>query len=457
MYNRTINPRTISGFPEFLPEEEKLLQGMIDKIRHTYESYGFSRIETPAVELNEVLTAKGGIDAKEIFALKRLQSSEDDDSKDYSLHFDLTVPLARYVAQHHQKLSFPFRRHQIQKVWRGERPQEGRFREFYQCDIDVIGDGELSLLADAEIPAIIYDIFSQLDIGEFRIRINNRKILQGLFQSLGINTLMTSAVLRVIDRIEKAGTDKVISELLSMSLEKSVIENLLEIIKTNNSGEATISMLGHSKIDNDCFQAGCDELLTVIRNLKAMGVPEDAYKVDLSIARGLDYYTGTIYETTLVNHPGIGSICSGGRYDNLASYYTDKKLPGVGISIGLTRLFSRLLKAGLVTPRGSASAHVLIAKLDNSLIPEYLSLASVLRKKGVKTEIYLEDRSLSAQLKYADKKGLPFIIIAGREELSVNKIQFKNMKTGEQTTVTIDNIPSEINSNLDILKQKGLI
>jgi histidyl-tRNA synthetase len=395
-------PTPISGFPEWLPAEKLVEQRFLDKIRATYEAYGFTPIETAAAERAEVLSAKGGLE-KEIYALSRLAAGEGEEAETgLALHFDLTVPTARYVAQNYGHLTFPFRRYQIQKVWRGERPQAGRFREFYQADIDVIGDGQLSIVTDAEIPAIIYDLFRELAIGDFVIRISNRKILSGYLAHLGCADAAVNGVLGTIDKIEKIGPEKVTRELeASGALAAPALDKLMALIATKRSNEELISHL-YSVSGNERFTLGVDELAEVVEAVAALGVPESHLEIDLTIVRGLDYYTGTIYETRLVDHPEIGSICSGGRYDDLASHFIDKPLPGVGISIGLTRLLASLFKAGLVTATAQSPAPVLVTTLERERTADYLKLARYLREGGIKTEVFLEPKKLGQQLKYAD-------------------------------------------------------
>jgi histidyl-tRNA synthetase len=439
----------ISGFPEFLPEEQILFVKMLDIIRDGYERYGFSPIETPAVERKDVLISKGG-NEKEIYSLSRFAAMEGEDSStELALHFDLTVPLARYVAMHKNQIAFPFRRYQIQKVWRGERTQAGRSREFYQCDIDVIGRGTLSLLNDAEIPSIIYQIFSEMKIGPFVIRINNRKILQGYFQFLGIPDTQVDNVMRIIDKREKIGTEQVISELtnntgFAQTTAQQMVDFLGEELKTDDM----LTKLNSMSQINEQFSKGVEELAFVVKGIQDFGVPEDSFKIDLSIARGLDYYTGTVYETVLVDHPQVGSICSGGRFDDLASHFTEEKLPGVGISIGLTRLMSRLLKAGILKVNAATVAPVLVTSMDESRTSDYLRMGSTLRNAGIPTEVYLEKARLGIQLKYANKKGFKIAIIAGENEFLENTVQIKNLVTGEKIVCPTNDMFQKVNSLL---------
>lgn len=430
-------PTPISGFPEWLPAEKLVEQRFLDKIRATYEAYGFTPIETAAAERAEVLSAKGGLE-KEIYALSRLAAGEGEEAETgLALHFDLTVPTARYVAQNYGHLTFPFRRYQIQKVWRGERPQAGRFREFYQADIDVIGDGQLSIVTDAEIPAIIYDLFRELAIGDFVIRISNRKILSGYLAHLGCADQAVNGVLGTLDKIDKIGPEKVVREIeASGALGAPALDKLMALVATRRSNEELISYL-YSVSGNERFTLGVDELAEVVEAVAALGVPESHLEIDLTIVRGLDYYTGTIYETRLVDHPEIGSICSGGRYDDLASHFIDKPLPGVGISIGLTRLLASLFKAGLVTATAQSPAPVLVTTLERERTSDYLKLARYLREGGIKTEVFLEPKKLGQQLKYADRKGFRFALIAGGNEFEAGTVKLKNLASGQEQTVAV--------------------
>ncbi len=436
---------SVSGFPEFLPAEQIVFVKMLDIVRNGFERYGFSPIETPAVERKNVLIAKGG-NEKEIYALSRLAAKEGEDSDtELALHFDLTVPLARYVAMHKNQLTFPFRRYQIQKVWRGERTQAGRSREFYQCDIDVIGKNALNILTDAEIPSIIYQIFREMQIGPFMIRINNRKILQGYFQSLGISTAQMDAVMRTVDKLEKIGSEKVIDELTkNTDFNKINAEQMIEFLEEELPTDAMLTKLNSMTQINAQFAQGVEELVTVVEGIRSFGVPEDCLKIDLKIARGLDYYTGTVYETVLVEHPNIGSICSGGRYDNLATHFTDEKLPGVGISIGLTRLVSRLIKADILKTGAATMAPVLVTSMDAKRTSDYLRMATELRNAGIATEVYLEKARLGNQLKYADRKGFKLAIIAGENEFAENSVQIKNLVTSKPIVCPISDMVQQV-------------
>lgn len=440
-----IKPRPISGFPEALPAERLVEERFLAIIRTTFERFGFTPIETPAVERREVLTAKGIVD-KEIYGLSRLAAAEGEDpTTDLALHFDLTVPTARYVAQHFGRLIFPFRRYQIQKVWRGERPQAGRFREFTQCDIDIIGNGSLDLLADAEIPAVIDAVFSGLDaalgIGGFVIRLNNRKLLQGLLEAMGAATpAAVAAALRAIDGLEKVGRDAVAAALArDAGLSAAAADGLLDRLATVRN-VADLDGLA----DTALFRDGAAELAQVFDGLAALGVPAGRVRLDLTIARGLDYYTGTVYETMLDALPGIGSVCSGGRYDNLASNYTRQALPGVGISIGLSRLIARAFEAGLIAPGPATPATVLVTVMDRTLLPDSLTVARRLRDAGVATEVFTEPRKLAAQLKYADAKGFRYAVILGEDERTAGTVRIKTLSTGDQTTVPADDVAAQL-------------
>ena len=443
-----VTPSPISGFPEWSPAERLVEQQMIDRIRASFERFGFSPIETPAVERNSVLTAKGGEETeRQIYSLTGLHPQSGGDTRDYSLHFDLTVPLARYVAQHNNELVFPFRRYQIQKVWRGERPQHGRFREFTQCDIDIVGDGRLSLLADAEIPAVISNVFNSLDIGDFTIRISNRKILTGYLDHLGFAESDAAIILREADKIERQGTDPLLQALDGLENGNSATDDILAIVQTSGSPAEVFDIL--SSIDGgERFQQGVGELATVFEHAAEFGIAEENVTADIGIIRGLDYYTGTIYETRLDDHPQLGSICSGGRYDDLASYFIRKAMPGVGISIGLTRLFSQLLQAGIVEGGGASVAQVLVTTPDESLLSKAIEIASSLRGADVNTEIFFEQTRLGRQLRYASRKGFKFAVIPLPEDLEREQVKFRDMDAGEEYTVALSDLPGEISRHL---------
>ncbi|NJK34253.1 MAG: histidine--tRNA ligase [Oscillatoriales cyanobacterium SM2_2_1] len=437
----------ISGFPEFLPGEQITFNQVIDVIKKGFERAGAVPIETPAVERIETLsTAKGNI-SKEVYGLRRLKAEEGDDATDLALHFDLTVPLARYVAEHANDLAFPFRRYQIQPVWRGERAQAGRYRQFYQCDIDVIGEEELSLLNDAEMPFIIYQIFKELNIGHFQIRINNRKILQGFLTHVGVDETEVSSVIGIVDALEKVGVAQVTEDLTKADLNATAIESILEFFSKKASSDELIDYLKSLNIEGE-FETGLNELITVLEGIGNLGVPSDYYGIDLSMVRGLDYYTGTIYETRLTGHAGIGSICSGGRYDNLAANFASKKYPGVGISIGLTRLLPKLFELGIIQPSKPTVASVLVMALEKDRQQDYLRIGGLLRNAGINTEVYLEDKKLAAQMKYANKKGIPFVVIIGQEEFENKTVLIRNMVDGEQQSVQIEHLVSTLEALL---------
>lgn len=424
-----IEPRTLPGFMELLPNEQILFEQMKQKIEKTYQKFGFLPLDTPILELSEILLAKaGGETEKQIYQFQKGDT-------DIAMRFDLTVPLSKYVAKNYGNLSFPFRRYQIGKVYRGEKAQKGRFREFYQCDIDIIGDGELSTINDAEIPSVIYNLIKELGFEEFTIRINNRKILNGLFEY--INQKDNSVeILRIIDKIEKIGKDAVIEDLEEIGVSKEAIEKIINFIEIDGTTDEKLQKLQDLNIENETFKLGLEELISVVKYIRIFGVPDTHFKVDLTIARGLDYYTGTVYETFLNDYRELGSVCSGGRYENLAEYYTDKKLPGVGISIGLTRLFYKLNELGLIKAEKASMSDVLVIPMVEDLSKPII-LANSLREKNINTEIYLNDKKLKAKLKYADKLQIPYVIIVGEDEINSGVISVKNMITGEEKKANI--------------------
>ena len=425
-----VEPRTLAGFMELLPNEQILFNQMKEKIESTYKKFGFLPLDTPVIELAEVLLAKaGGETEKQIY---RFQKGD----TDLALRFDLTVPLAKYVAKNYGNLSFPFRRYQIGKVYRGERAQKGRYREFYQCDIDIIGDGELDLINDAEIPAVIYTMFRNLGFEDFTIKINNRRILNGLFESVEQKENAVE-ILRIIDKIEKIGKDAVIEEFEKLGLKENQIKNIIDFIEIEGTSDEKIEKLENLGITNETYIKGVEELKTVVKNVRLFGVPEKNFKVDLTIARGLDYYTGTVYETFLNDYREIGSVCSGGRYENLAEYYTDKSLPGVGVSIGLTRLFYKLNELNIIKADRKSVADILIIPMVENL-EEPIKLATKLRSVGINTEIYLNDKKLKAKFKYADKLEIPYVIVVGEDEIKSQEITLKDMKTGNEQKLPID-------------------
>ena len=425
-----IKPRTLSGFMELQPDKQVQMDKMRAVLAETYARYGFTPLDTPAIEAAEVLLAKGGGETeKQIYRFTKGES-------DLALRFDLTVPLAKYVAANYGQLTFPFRRYQSGKVWRGERAQRGRFREFYQADIDIIGDGALDILNEAEIPAIIYDTFTRLGLHRFRIRVNNRKVLNGFFAILGLSE-QAGDVLRTIDKLDKIGADKVralLTDTCGVTVEQA--DEILRFIACPGTSADKLAFLEQYRGRNETFDTGLDELRTVVGYLPAFGVPEENFELDLTIARGLDYYTGTVYETVLLDHPEVGSICSGGRYDDLAGYYTNKSLPGVGISIGLTRLFYILQEQNMISDAVlTAPADVLILPMTDDLSAA-VSLASMLRAGGLRVQLYSEKKKFKAKIGYADKLGIPFVIFLGEDEIAQNVCALKNMVTGEQEAVT---------------------
>ncbi len=442
-----VRPALLKGFDqEYLPQDQLLFNHLVEIIRTNFERFGFMPIETPSAERKEVLTSKGGVE-KEIYALTRLAADPDDEaSSKGALRFDLTVPLARYVAMRERELAFPFRRYQIQRVWRGETPQarKGRFREFYQCDIDIINRETLSYLAEAEIPGVINSVFREMNIGEFCIRINNRKVLKGLLQKFNVPDKASASVLRILDKIEREEKASTLEDLEAEGLSRASALHLYETLAIERNTDQTIRLLSDLGPQNDLLKKGLTELTKVVSAIRQFGVPDSAFTVDLRVVRGLDYYTGTIYETTLTNHPELGSICSGGRYDDLASYFTNTKLPGVGISIGLTRLFSKLKETGLLKPPARTPAEVFIARLEGQYLEQYLSLAQVLRNAGINTEVYLEEARLGTQLSYADKKGFRVALIAGQNEFDKNLVQIKNLQTKTATECSIDNVAAAV-------------
>ena len=432
-----VEPRTLPGFMELLPSQQILFNQMKDKIIKSYEKFGFLPIDTPVIEMSEVLLAKaGGETEKQIY---RFQKGDND----LSLRFDLTVPLAKYVAEYYNDLAFPFRRYQIGKVYRGERPQKGRFREFYQCDIDIIGDGELSIINDAEMPAVIYNTIKDLGFDDFTICINNRKILNGLFAELNQQENSVE-IMRIIDKLEKIGKENVIKCLEEINVSKDNIERIMTFIQIDGSTDEKIVRLEGLNISNELFAKGLEELKQVVTYIRQFGVPDTNFKLDLTIARGLDYYTGTVYETFLNDYREIGSVCSGGRYENLAEYYTDRKLPGVGVSIGFTRLFYKLNELNAIKAEKNSIAKVLVISMVEDM-SKALETATTLRNAGIEAEVYLEDKKIKAKFKYADRLQIPYVIVIGEDEITNNVVTLKNMKTGEQQTLKLEDVIEAIN------------
>ena len=437
-----MTPRTLSGFMELLPAPQQQMERIMEVLRRTYSLYGFTPLDTPVIESSDVLLAKGGGETeKQIY---RFQKGD----ADLSLRFDLTVPLAKYVALHYNDLSFPFRRFQIGKVYRGERAQRGRFREFYQADIDIIGDGKLDILNEAEIPAIIYKVFRGFGLSRFQIRVNNRKILNGFYAMLGLSD-KSGDIMRTVDKLDKIGAEKVRVILLEdCGLTGEQADEILKFIAITGTNAEVLAALEGYAGKNEMFDQGLAELKAVTANLTAFGVPEANFAVDLTIARGLDYYTGTVYETTLLDHPEIGSVCSGGRYDNLAGYYIDKPLPGVGISIGLTRLFYVLDEQGLLNPAlPSAPADALVLPMTDDPSAA-IAVAETIRSAGLRVQLYGEQKKFKQKMAYANKLEVPFAVLLGEDEIAEGVCSVKNMRSGEQVKLTPAEAASYIKSAL---------
>ena len=435
---------------ELLPRQQVLMESIMQTLRDTYSLYGFTPLDTPIIEASEVLLAKGGGETeKQIYQFTKGDS-------DLSLRFDLTVPLAKYVALHYGELAFPFRRYQIGKVYRGERAQRGRFREFYQADIDMIGDGKLDVSNEAEMPAIIYQVFNRLGLRRFQVRVNNRKILNGFYEMLGLSE-QAGDVMRTVDKLEKIGADKVKGLLMELGVPEEKAGEILRFIGITGSNGQVLEALEAYRGRNELFDLGLDELKTVVKYLGGFGVPEENFAVDLTIARGLDYYTGTVYETFMLDHPEIGSICSGGRYDNLAEYYTDKVLPGVGISIGLTRLFFVLNEQGTLNQeRNTAPADVLLLPMVEDLSPA-VELATRFRNAGVRVQLYGEQKKFKAKMNYADKIGVPFVVFLGEDEIRGGVVACKDMKSGEQTKLGFEETLARVRDGLARMDEGAVI
>ncbi|MGH8081477.1 MAG: histidine--tRNA ligase [Lysobacter sp.] len=440
-----IKPRTPPGVMELLPRDQIAFQRMLDTIRRNFERFGFLPIETPVMELTEMLLTKsGGETERQVYFVESTGSREKSAQSgaaaipELALRFDLTVPLARYVAEHEADLAFPFRRYQMQRVYRGERQQRGRFREFYQCDIDVIGKDSLSVRYDAELPAAIYAVFSELDIGAFTIQLNNRKLLRGFFEAQGVaDGELQALVLREVDKLDKRGADYVRETLTGpdFNLAADAVATILDFVAVRSSShEDALAKLAALGEGNQALSEGVSELREVLELIRALGVPEQNYALNFSIARGLDYYTGTVYETTLNDYPGIGSICSGGRYENLASHYTKSKLPGVGISIGLTRLFWQLQEAQLISTAES-SVQVLVTQMDDAQLPHCLAVANELRHGGLNTEVVMEASRLKQQFRYADRAGIRFVVVLGENEIAKGTATVKDLRREDQFEV----------------------
>jgi len=435
--------RTMPGVLELLPLDQIAFQRMLDTIRRNYERFGFLPIETPVIEHSDVLLTKtGGETERQVYFVQSTgalgAAAEKGGVPELALRFDLTVPLARYVAEHEHDLSFPFRRYQMQRVYRGERAQRGRFREFYQCDIDVVGKDSLSVRYDAEIPAVIYSVFRELNIGAFTIQLNNRRLMRGYFENLGIaDTEQQMLVLREVDKLDKRGADYVRDTLTgeAFGLSAEVAAKILAFVQVrSHSVDDAFAKLDALGSGSETFEQGRAELKEVLSLIRDFGVPETHFALNLSIARGLDYYTGTVYETTLDDHPGIGSICSGGRYENLAGQYTKSHLPGVGISIGLTRLYWQLRDAGLISTARS-TVDVLVTQMDPAQLPTYLAVANELRTAGIATEVVLEGGKLGKQFKYADRAGIRFVVVLGEDEIAKGVVTVKDLRREDQFEV----------------------
>ncbi|HMM25413.1 histidine--tRNA ligase [Pseudoxanthomonas mexicana] len=451
-----IKPRTPPGVMELLPREQIAFQRMLDTIRRNYERFGFLPVETPVFELSEtLLTKSGGETERQVYFVQSTGAlaKEGEGLPELALRFDLTVPLARYVAEHEHELTFPFRRYQIQRVYRGERQQRGRFREFYQCDIDVIGKDALSVRFDAEILAVIHAVFSDLGIGDFTIQLNNRKLMRGFFEAQGVTDGEQQAlVLREVDKLDKRGADYVRETLTGEGFGMSAegVDRILDFVAVRSTGHAdALARLDALGQGSDTFNQGLAELREVLELVKALGVPESAYCLNFSIARGLDYYTGTVYETQLDGYPQIGSICSGGRYEDLASHYTKSKLPGVGISIGLTRLFWQLREAGLIAGSDESSVQAMVALMDEGQLAESLDIARRLRAAGINTEVQMESRKLAKQFQYASRAGIRFVVLAGEDELARGVVTVKDLLREQQFDVKREELASSLKVELE--------
>ena len=438
-----VAPRTLSGFMELLPADQIKMEKMMETLRKSYSVYGFAPLDTPVIESAEVLLAKGGGETeKQIYRFNKGDS-------DLALRFDLTVPLAKFVAANYGSLTFPFRRYQIGKVYRGERAQRGRFREFYQADIDIIGDGKLDIINEAEIPAIIYRTFTELGLKKFKIKVNNRKVLNGFYRLAGMEE-KAGEIMRTVDKLDKIGPNKVRQILMDeLHMFSHKADDVMDFMAMSGSIEHVLSGLERYKGMDEMFDQGLEELKTVTKYLADFGVPEENFAIDLSIARGLDYYTGTVYETEMTEHPEIGSVCSGGRYDNLAEYYTDKPLPGVGISIGLTRLFYVLNEQGLLSDEVvSAPADALVIPMSEEL-GYSIAAATAFRDAGIRTQLYCEKKKFKAKMSYADKLGIPFVVLIGEDEMAANVVAVKNMQSGEQVKLPIKDAAALIKAEID--------
>ena len=446
-----VNPRTLSGFMELLPAEQMKFERMLQILRESYAVYGFTPLDTPVIESAEVLLAKGGGETeKQIYRFQKGDS-------DLALRFDLTVPLAKYVAANYANLSFPFRRYQIGKVYRGERAQRGRFREFYQADIDVIGDGKLDITNEAEIPAIIYDTFTRLGVKRFQIRVNNRKLLNGFYAMNGMSE-KAGEIMRTVDKLDKIGAEKVRQLLIDeVKMLPCKAENVMDFMAIRGTNAEVLASLERYRGMDATFDEGLEELNAVVKYLAAFGVSEENFAVDLTIARGLDYYTGTVYETIMLDHPEIGSVCSGGRYDNLAEYYTDRQLPGVGISIGLTRFFYVLSEQGLLAEESvGASCDALVLPMTEDLSAA-IAAAAALRREGLRVQLYTEKKKFKAKMNYADKIGVPYVVFLGEDEIAEGVLSVKDMRSGEQLKLSVSETAALIRADMSARASAALI
>ncbi len=429
----TVKPRIAGGLVEYTPAEQLEFNRLQEIIRKTYEKYGFSPIDTTVLELTEVLLAKeAGETGKQVYRFTR---NNDPAGTDYTMRFDLTVPLARYVAQNEGQLAFPFSRYAIGPVYRAERAQAGRFREFVQCDIDTIGSD--SPIVDAQFPAVINEIFSQFGFGEFTVRLNNRLLLNGFFEGIGLQTSSTD-VLRIVDKMEKVTEGELIDELKGVGLNDEQVTQVLKFTAITGENDEVLAQLKALGIQNETFQDGLDKLNVLVKSLRTMGVPETRFQIDLRIARGLDYYTGVVYETVLNEYPQVGSVCSGGGYDDLAGLYTKTTLPGVGISIGLTRLFYALSKLGAIKAEAQSPAAVVVMPFGNEQLAPALNAAAVLRNAGINTAFYSEPTKLDKKFRYADRMGFNYVVLVGQREAENGQVSVKDMRTGETTAIALD-------------------
>ena len=446
-----VTPKILSGFMELLPAEQLIFDEMKSIIENTYRSFGFVPLDTPVLEASDVLLAKaGGETEKQIYRFSK-------GDNDICMRFDLTVPLARYVAQHQNDLTFPFKRYQISKVYRGERPQKGRFREFYQADIDIIGSEKLSVLYDAEVPAVMYTVFKKLGLKRFKLKLNNRKLMTGFYQFLNLSDL-SAEIVRIIDKFDKIGAETVKACLKDLTISEESIEKIMHFISITGSVEEVLESLKSLGVENELFDQGLSELKSVTESMKALGVSESNFEIDLKIARGLDYYTGTVYETILEDYPTWGSICSGGRYDNLAGYYTDRKLPGVGMSIGLTRFFDLLRDNQLINPTKSTAADVLILPMEEKASLFSLEIAKTLRENNLNAQIFASEGKFKNKMAYANKINVPFVLIIGEEEVETQMVTLKNMTTGQQEKIASEKLSASLRLALSQLQeQKGTI